>query len=90
MAETEKHEHALTQKALETLTKWGKDPTVDGGEILHFPFPVREPLATHSWGSEIAHPLPQRESAAPCTGSRSDLPRHRLHISTISVEVRLL
>jgi hypothetical protein len=36
MVETEKHEHALTQKALETLTKWGKDPTVDGGENIAF------------------------------------------------------
>lgn len=36
MIETEKHEHALTQKALETLTKWGKDPTVDGGENIAF------------------------------------------------------
>jgi hypothetical protein len=36
MVETEKHEHALTLKALETLTKWGKDPTVDGGENIAF------------------------------------------------------
>jgi hypothetical protein len=33
---TEKHEHALTQKALDTLTKWGKDPNIDGGENIAF------------------------------------------------------
>jgi hypothetical protein len=36
MAETEKHEHALTQKALDTLTKWGKNPGTDGGENIGF------------------------------------------------------
>ncbi|MBV8816640.1 MAG: hypothetical protein JO271_19300 [Verrucomicrobia bacterium] len=33
---TEKHEHALTEKALETLAKWGKDPNIDGGENIAF------------------------------------------------------
>lgn len=28
--------HALTQKALDRLTKWGKNPTIDGGENIHF------------------------------------------------------
>jgi hypothetical protein len=36
MAVTEKHEHALTQKALDTLTKWGKNPNTDGGENINF------------------------------------------------------
>lgn len=36
MAVTEKHAHALTQKALDTLTKWGKDPNTDGGENITF------------------------------------------------------
>ena len=36
MAVTEKHEHALTQRALDTLAKWGKDPNVDGGENIAF------------------------------------------------------
>lgn len=36
MAVTEKHEHALTQKALDTLTKWGKNPSTDGGENIAF------------------------------------------------------
>jgi len=36
MAETEKHERAMTQKALDTLTKWGKDPNIDGGENIAF------------------------------------------------------
>jgi hypothetical protein len=36
MAETERHEHALTQKALDTLTTWGKDPNIDGGENIAF------------------------------------------------------
>lgn len=36
MAQTEKHEHALTQKALDTLAKWGKDPNIDGGENIGF------------------------------------------------------
>lgn len=36
MAVTEKHEHALTQRALDTLAKWGKDPTIDGGENIAF------------------------------------------------------
>jgi len=36
MAETEKHEHVMTQKALDTLTKWGKDPNTDGGENIAF------------------------------------------------------
>jgi hypothetical protein len=36
MAATERHEHALTQKALDTLTTWGKDPTIDGGENIAF------------------------------------------------------
>jgi len=26
MAETETHEHARTDEALETLTRWGRDP----------------------------------------------------------------
>lgn len=33
---TEKHEHALTEKALEKLTKWGKDPGSYGGENIGF------------------------------------------------------
>ena len=36
MPVTEKHEHALTQKALDTLTTWGKDPGTDGGENINF------------------------------------------------------
>lgn len=36
MPVTEKHEHALTQKALDTLTKWGKNPNTDGGENIAF------------------------------------------------------
>jgi hypothetical protein len=36
MPVTEKHEHALTQKALDTLTKWGKNPNIDGGENIAF------------------------------------------------------
>jgi hypothetical protein len=36
MIETEKHEHAMTQKALDTLAKWGKDPSTDGGENIAF------------------------------------------------------
>jgi hypothetical protein len=30
------HEHTLTEKALETLTTWGKNPTIDGGENIGF------------------------------------------------------
>ena len=41
MAVTEKHEHALTQRALDTLAKWGKDPNIDGGENIAFSL-VRE------------------------------------------------
>jgi hypothetical protein len=36
MAATHKHEHALTQKALDRLTKWGSHPNVEGGENIHF------------------------------------------------------
>lgn len=36
MIETEKHEHAMTQKALDTLAKWGKNPNTDGGENIAF------------------------------------------------------
>ena len=36
MAETESHEHARTQEVLETLTKWGRDPSTDGGENIGF------------------------------------------------------
>jgi hypothetical protein len=36
MAVTEKQEHARTQKALDTLTKWGKNPNIDGGENIAF------------------------------------------------------
>jgi hypothetical protein len=36
MAKTERHQHALTQKALDTLTAWGKDPNIDGGENIAF------------------------------------------------------
>ena len=36
MPVTEKHEHALTEKALETLTKWGKNRNIDGGENIGF------------------------------------------------------
>lgn len=36
MAMTETHEHALTQKALDTLTTWGKNPNIDGGENIAF------------------------------------------------------
>jgi hypothetical protein len=35
-AKTEKREHALTQKALDTLTAWGKNPNIDGGENIAF------------------------------------------------------
>jgi hypothetical protein len=36
MAQTERREHALTQKALDTLAKWGKDPNASGGENIAF------------------------------------------------------
>ena len=36
MATTEKHEHALTLQALDTLTTWGKNPNIDGGENIGF------------------------------------------------------
>lgn len=36
MAVTEKQEHALTRKALDTLAKWGRDPNTDGGENIAF------------------------------------------------------
>ena len=36
MPVTEKHEHVLTEKALETLTTWGKNPGIDGGENINF------------------------------------------------------
>lgn len=36
MATTEKHEHALTQKALDTLTTWERNPNTDGGENIAF------------------------------------------------------
>ena len=36
MAETETHEHARTDEALETLTRWGRDPGTDGGENIGF------------------------------------------------------
>jgi hypothetical protein len=36
MATTEKHEQALTQKALDRLTTWGKNPNIDGGENIGF------------------------------------------------------
>lgn len=41
MAVTEKHEHALTQKALDTLAQWGNNPNIDGGENIAFSL-VRE------------------------------------------------
>jgi hypothetical protein len=36
MPTTEKHEHALTEKALDILTTWGKNPATDGGENIGF------------------------------------------------------
>ena len=36
MAAMDKHEHALTQKALDRLTKWGKNPDSNRGETIHF------------------------------------------------------
>ena len=34
--ETEQHEQARTQRALNTLTKWGRNPNTDGGENIAF------------------------------------------------------
>lgn len=36
MTESEKHEHARTHKALETLASWGRNPNIDGGENITF------------------------------------------------------
>jgi hypothetical protein len=36
MPTTEKHEHALTEKAMDMLTTWGKNPGTDGGEGINF------------------------------------------------------
>jgi len=36
MPRAERHEHALTEKALQLLTKWGKNPGTDGGENIGF------------------------------------------------------
>ena|SRR6202008_3265358 len=36
MPTTEKHEHALTEKALDILTTWGKNPGTDRGENINF------------------------------------------------------
>jgi hypothetical protein len=45
MAETERHEHALTEKALNKLSEWGKNPNTDGGENIAFSL-VRQGAAT--------------------------------------------
>ncbi|MBV9381253.1 MAG: hypothetical protein JOY82_04730 [Streptosporangiaceae bacterium] len=36
MAVTEHHEHVRTDGALETLTRWGRDPIKEGGENILF------------------------------------------------------
>jgi hypothetical protein len=36
MAVTERHDHALTEAALDTLAKWAKNPKIDGGENINF------------------------------------------------------
>jgi hypothetical protein len=36
MPARESREHALTQKALNILTTWGKNPNIDGGENIGF------------------------------------------------------
>jgi hypothetical protein len=36
MADTESQERKRTQKALDTLTAWGKNPNIDGGENIAF------------------------------------------------------
>jgi hypothetical protein len=36
MAVTEHQEHVRTEEALETLTRWGRDPGSDGGENIAF------------------------------------------------------
>jgi hypothetical protein len=36
MAVTESQEHTLTQRALDTLTTWGKNPNAAGGENISF------------------------------------------------------
>ena len=36
MTVTEHQEHVRTEEALETLTRWGRDPNSDGGENIAF------------------------------------------------------
>lgn len=36
MTATERHEHVRTEEALETLTRWGRDPGMAGGENIAF------------------------------------------------------
>ena len=36
MTVTEHQEHVRTEEALETLTRWGRDPSSDGGENIAF------------------------------------------------------
>jgi hypothetical protein len=56
MAQTETHEHALTQKALDTLAAWGNNPNTDGGENIIFSVSRQgAPSDAFLWRRETAH-----------------------------------
>ena len=55
MAQTETHEHALTQKALDTLAAWGNNPNTDGGENIIFSLSRQGAPSVRFWRRETAH-----------------------------------
>jgi hypothetical protein len=70
MTETESHEHARTDEALETLTRWGRDPGTDGGENIVFGVAGRVRPVTRSWPWGIAPRSLPPGAAGPLLGSR--------------------
>lgn len=54
MPVTERQEHELTQKALDKLTEWGKNPNSYGGENIAFALVRQGPLAMPSWARVTA------------------------------------
>ncbi len=56
MSESERQEHIMTNKALDTLAAWGRNPNIDGGENITF-----------SVARQGANPLDAFLAAGDCT-----------------------
>ena len=89
MTETERHEHALTEKALDRLATWGKDPNSYGGENIAFSLSRQGAPIDAFLGIGDCTPFTPHGKRGTLNGQPPGFTGAPIAFSTISVRVRL-